>query len=358
MGTVPVSLPSPRLVVADQVPPLRWGVIGTGIAGPFVNALHAHTTQRAVAVAARDAAKTRSFAQEHGIETVHSSVSALIEDPRVDVVYVSTPHPLHHAQALEAIAAGKHVLIEKPIAMSASQAGEITDAGRAAGVLVQEAMWTRYLPQSDIVRQVLADGLLGDVRLVRADFGFVFPFDPAHRLWNAELGGGALLDAGVYPVSFASSVLGAPTSVAAVGSVSPTGVDERADLLLASAGATALVSTSLVTALPVTASVLGSEGRLDVLSPFFGPSGVTLTMRPRPTGAVSAEESVTWRDKTFAVANEGLSYQATCFSSYVSEGRVESPLHPHAEVVSVMATIDEARRQISGASLPTRTRRT
>jgi predicted dehydrogenase len=350
MSPMSVSLPNPRLLAADSVPSLRWGVIGTGIAGPFVNALHTHTTQRAVAVAARDAEKTAAFARLHGIDTVHDSAAALIEDPQVDVVYISTPHPLHHGQALEAIAAGKHVLIEKPIAMSATQAREITDAGRAAGVLVQEAMWTRYLPQSDIVRQVLADGLLGDVRLVRADFGFVFGYDPGHRLWDAELGGGALLDAGVYPISFASSVLGAPTAVSAVGSLAPSGVDERADLLLTSPDATALVSTSLVTALPVTASVLGSDGRLDVLSPFFGPSGVTLTTRTRTTGAVSAEESVTWRDRTFAEVHEGLGYQATYFSSYVSEGRVESPLHPHAELVSVMATIDEARRQIGEAS--------
>ena len=341
---MPVSLPSPRLLDPASVPALRWGVIGTGIAGRFVNALHAHTGQRVIAVTARDAAKTQAFARERGIATVHGSVSALIEDPQVDVVYISTPHPLHHAQALEAIAAGKHVLVEKPIAMSAQEAQEITDAGRAAGVLVQEAMWTRYLPQSDILRQVLADGLLGDVRLVRADFGFVFPFEAGHRLWNAELGGGALLDAGVYPISFASSVLGAPTSVSAVGSLSASGVDERADLLLGSVGATALASTSLVTALPVEASVFGSAGRLDVLSPFFGPSGVRLTL-----GSATAEESATWRDRTFAAVHEGLGYQATSFASYVSEGRVESPVHPHAEVVSIMATIDEARRQLSAA---------
>jgi predicted dehydrogenase len=209
-------------------------------------------------------------------------------------------------------------------------------------VLVQEAMWTRYLPQSDIIRQVLADGLLGDVSLVRADFGFVFPFDPEHRLWNAGLGGGALLDAGVYPVSFASSVLGAPTSVTAAGASAPTGVDARADLLLTSGDATALASTSLVARLPVTASVVGSQGRLDVLSPFYGPTGVTVT-----TGSATAEETVTWRDRTFAQLNEGLSHQAVHLAAYVGEGRLESPVHPHAEVVSVMATIDEARRQIS-----------
>jgi predicted dehydrogenase len=344
MDPMAVLLPRPRLLAADSVPSLRWGVIGTGIAGPFVSALHAHTNQRAVAVTARDKVKTEAFARKYGIATVHPDPSALTSDPEVDAVYVATPHPLHREQALAAIAAGKHVLIEKPIAMSAAEAREITDAGRAAGVLVQEAMWTRYLPQSDILRQVLADGLLGDVRLVRADFGFVFPYDPGHRLWNPELGGGALLDAGVYPISFASSVLGAPTSVTAAGSSSPAGVDERADLLLTSAGATALASTSLVTALPVTASVLGSAGRLDVLSPFFGPTGVTLT-----TGSADAEDTVTWRDKRFAQLHEGLSYQASYFASYVGEGRVESPLHGHAETVSVMATIDEARRQIAAA---------
>jgi predicted dehydrogenase len=323
------------------VPALRWGLIGTGIAGPFVSALHAHTSQRAVAVTARDRGRTEAFARRHGIATVHASVAALVDDPDVDVVYVSTPHPLHHEQALAAVAAGKHVLVEKPIAMSAHQAREMTDAGRAAGVLVQEAMWTRYLPQSDIIRQVLADGLLGDVRLVRADFGFVMPFDPAHRLWNAELGGGALLDAGVYPIAFASSVLGPPDSVTAAGSLAPTGVDERADLLLPSAGANALVSTSLVARLPITASVVGSEARLDVHSPFFGPTGLTMT-----TGSATSEESLTWRDTTFDKLNEGLSHQAVCFAAYVAEGRVESPVHDHAEVVSIMATIDEARRQL------------
>ncbi|MCJ1698077.1 Gfo/Idh/MocA family oxidoreductase, partial [Rathayibacter caricis] len=138
-----VTLPAPRPIDPGSVPELRWGVIGTGIAARFVHAIHAHTTQRAVAVTARDAEKTRAFAQEHGIPTVHDSVEALLADPEVDVVYVATPHPLHRDQALAAIAAGKHVLIEKPIAMSAREAEQITDAGRAAGVLVMEAMWTR-----------------------------------------------------------------------------------------------------------------------------------------------------------------------------------------------------------------------
>ncbi|WP_240347597.1 Gfo/Idh/MocA family protein [Curtobacterium sp. 24E2] len=207
-----LTLPTPVLPDPDAVPALRWGVIGTGIAGKFVTAIHRHTPQRAIAVTARDAAKTSAFAAEHGIDRTVSSVEALVTDPEVDVVYVATPHPLHREQALAAIAAGKHVLIEKPIAMSAAEAQEITGAGRAAGVLVMEAMWTRYLPQSDIMRRLLADSTIGTVRLVNADFGFVMPYEPGHRLWAPELGGGALLDAGVYPISFAASVLGSPTA--------------------------------------------------------------------------------------------------------------------------------------------------
>jgi predicted dehydrogenase len=338
------TLPAPRLIDPVTVPALRWGVIGTGIADRFVEALHAHTTQRAVAVAARDAAKTQAFADRHGIAAVSTGTSALINDPDVDVVYIATPHPLHHALALEAIAAGKHVLIEKPIAMSAAEAEAMTAAGRAAGVLVMEAMWTRYLPQSEIIRQVLADGLLGEVHLVRADFGFSMPFLPDHRMWNAELGGGALLDAGVYPISFVSSVLGAPASVTANGAVTSTGVDARADLLLPAAnGATGMASTSMVTSMPVIAEILGAAARLQVLSPFFGPSGLTLT-----TGSIGSEASETWRDDSAALY-DGMSWQAIALAAYVGEGRSESPVHLHAEVVSVMATIDEARRQVAAS---------
>lgn len=337
-----LTLPAPRVIDPESVPMLRWGVIGTGIAGNFVTALHSHTAQRAVAVAARDAAKTQAFAKKLGIGAVYTDVSALIADPDIDVVYIATPHPLHHALALEAIAAGKHVLVEKPIAMSAAEAAEMTAAGRAAGVLVMEAMWTRYLPQSDIIRQVLADGLLGEVHLVRADFGFSMPFLPENRMWNASLGGGALLDAGVYPISFVSSVIGRPSSVTAHGQMTSTGVDARADLLLPTAGgATGLASTSMVTSMPVTAEILGRAGRLQVLSPFFGPSGLTLT-----TGSIGSEDSFTWTDETLT-SYEGMSCQATALAAYVAEGRVESPVHDHAETISVMATIDEARRQVA-----------
>ena len=336
------ALPEPDLIAAEEVPALRWGVIGTGIAGNFVHAIHAHTRQRAVAVTARDQEKTERFAAEHGIPTVLPSVDALVGSPDVDVVYVATPHPLHHDQALAAIAAGKHVLIEKPIAMSAAEAEEITAAGRAAGVLVMEAMWTRYLPQSSIMRRSISEGLIGDVRLVLADFGFVAPDARAHRLWDPALGGGALLDAGVYPISFASSVLG-PVTVRSVTGTITGGVDSSAALALrGSHGTAALLATSLVTSLPVEAQVMGSAGRLKIAGPFFGPSTITVFQ-----GSLGSEESVSWSDDRFDVLHDGLGDQATAFASYVADGRLESPLHPHDELVRVMAIIDDAWARIT-----------
>ena len=341
-----LTLPTPRIPLADSVPALRWGVIGVGIADRFVAALHEHTPQRAVAVTSLHPERAAAFAAKHGVATVHPSVDALVADPEIDAVYVATPHPVHRAQTLAAVAHGKHVLVEKPIAMSAAEAREMTDAGRAAGVLVMEAMWTRYLPQSDLVRHVIAEGLIGEVHSVQADFGFVAPVDPAHRLWNPELGGGAMLDAGVYPVSFASSVLGVPSTIHAVGTTLENGVDTRAHVVVSYAGGgTSLLTTSLMTTLPIEAQVFGSKGRLKVLSPFFGPTGVEVTV-----GQFDTAESATWRDERWPGLYDAMSDEATAFSAFVAEGRTESPVHPHAEVVSVMATIDEVRAQLVAAS--------
>jgi predicted dehydrogenase len=342
---VNTSLPAPRLIDPSSVPALRWGAVGTGwIVRKFTEALHAHTTQRIRAVAARSPARTAAFAAEYGIDRAHHSVEALVADPGVDVVYVGTPHSSHREVALRAIAAGKHVLVEKPFALSAREGAEIAEAARAGGVFVMEAMWTRYLPQSDIIRQLLADGVVGDVDLVMADFGFVAPFDPGNRMWDKAVGGGALLDAGVYPLSFASSVIGTPSQVTASGAMTSTGVDARAAVLLTTSdGATALVATSMVSALPVRATIVGSAGRIDVHSPFFGPSGLSLT-----TGSPGSQ-TATWRDEAFQTLHEGLSYQATALASYVAAGRTESPLHTLDETVSILATIDEARRQIAAS---------
>ncbi|QDH10647.1 Gfo/Idh/MocA family oxidoreductase [Nocardioides dongxiaopingii] len=344
-------LPAPRRLDPYAVPPVRWGVVGTGIGARFVASLHAHSHHRVVAWAARDAARTQATAREHGVERCHRDVRSLLEDPDVDAVYVATPHPLHREHALQAIAAGKHVLVEKPMAMTAADAAAVTGAAAAAGVLAMEAMWTRYLPQTDVLRQVLADGLIGEPHLVRADLGSAVPYDAGHRLWSPELGGGALLDVGIYPVSLASMVLGRLTTVAATGTLAPSGVDASAHLLLSAGDATALVSTSLVSSLPTTAEVAGSAGHLRVAAPFFAPSSLSVTV-----GSWDSSRTATWTHPRPPGPSDGptdgYAFQAIAFAHYVAEGRVESPLHPHDETVSVLATLDEARRRLGVAGQP------
>jgi predicted dehydrogenase len=338
-----MPLPAPRALFDEPVPSLRWGVVGTNwIAACFVQALTHHSDQKVVAVAARDAARTTAFAARHGIGRVHQRPGDLMDDPGVDVVYVATPHSAHAELALEAIAAGKHVLVEKPIAASSEEALRIATAARASGLMAMEAMWTRYLPQSDILRQLLADGALGEVHQVNADFGFAVPFDPSSRMWSPDLAGGALLDAGVYPISFASSVLGTPVRVQASGRRLANGVDLRASAILTSAnGADAHVATSIVSELPNRAIVIGSEARLEMLRPFFAPTEIVLT--GRSGGRLTTQ---TWTDDTFRNPYDALSYEATALAGYAAQGRVESPLHPLDEVVAVLATIEQIRSQL------------
>jgi len=337
------ALPPPRPVPAG--PALRWGVLAPGgIAGRFVTALHAHSPQRVVAVGSRSADRGRRFAAEHGIPRAHVGVEALVSDPDVQVVYVASPHQAHAPQALAAIAAGKHVLIEKPFAVDAEQARVVVDAARSAGVLAMEAMWTRYLPQFDVVRQLLADGDVGEVDLVSADFGFQLPFDPGHRMYDPARAGGALLDAGVYPLSFVSSVLGPPAEVLARGALAPTGVEHKASVLLTYAGTSAhgIATTSTQAAYPVLASVSGSLGRIDVHSPFLAASGVSVS-----TGGWGKDPgTLTWRDTTHTGVYDAMHHEADALASYVGQGRLESPVHPLNEVVDVIRTIDEVRRQL------------
>ena len=335
------TLPEPRHPDPEDAPGLRWGVLGPGgIAADFTDALHRHTRQRVVAAGSRSAERSAAFAAAHGVDRSYGSYEALVGDPEVDVVYIATPHSEHLAHALLAIAAGKHVLIEKPMAMTADQARRIVAAAREAGVFAMEAMWTRYLPQTDIARQLLEQGALGDVRVVTADFGGRVPYDPSSRLWDPALAGGALLDLGVYTVSWASFALGAPAGIIATGTLAATGVDEQVALVLSSAdGGQALLSTSLLAGTPSLGTINGSEGRIETDSPFWGPSGLKVF---GPDGTLAAH----WRDPYGRPHREGMSYEAAALARYVAEGRTESPLHPLAEAVDTLATIDEARRQV------------
>jgi len=330
---------------AQGEPVLRWGVIAPGgIARAFVHAVRTHTAQRVVAVASRSLERAEAFAADFAIDRSFASYEQLVADPGVDVVYVAAPQSEHLALGLLAISAGKHVLVEKPMTTNAADARTLMDSARAAGVMLMEAMWSRYQPQSAVIRALLAEGVLGEIRSVDADHGQLIPFDPEHRLYRPELGGGALLDLGIYPIQFDSMVLGAPRSVTAVGGLAKTGVDAYSTLVLTHDNdAQSTLTTTLLTRTPTVAVIAGSEARIEVAGPFHIPTGLTLSDNE------FFGQVMEWDDPTGVRIMDGLSWEATALAQYVGEGRTESPLHTLDETVSILETIDEARRQLGAA---------
>ena len=337
------TLPAPRTPDPADAPVLRWGVLGPGgIAGDFVDSLLRHTGQRVVAVGSRSADRAAAFAARFDVPRVHGGYEALVADPEVDIVYIATPHSEHARNALLAIAAGKHVLIEKPVAVTAALARTIFDAAAAAGVFAMEAMWTRFLPQTDVVARVLERGDLGRLSLASADFAGGGSADPASRLLDPAQGGGALLDLGVYVAWWSQFVLGTPDHVTARGLLGPTGVDEQAAMVLEVGDAQGIATAGFRGRTAWRASVTGADARIEVTAPFWAASGLAL---------VGADGGVRdrWDDPFGRPYRQGLCYEASAVARAVAEGRTEHPDHPAASAIAVLETLDAARHQLGYA---------
>ena len=321
----------------QQQTTVRWGILGTGfIAGLQTEDLaeHGFTVH---AVGSRNLATAEEFAARHQIPSPHGSYEELVTDPDVDVVYISTPHPFHYENALLALKAGKHVLIEKSFTMNARQAQDIVDLAESLGLVVLEAMWTRYLPHMVRIRELIRSGALGDIRTVIADHNQNLPKDPAHRLNDPALGGGALLDLGIYPVSFAFDVFGAPANIRAMASMTATGVDRQTAMIFEYAdGQQAVLQCALDTAGPNRAAIIGTEGRIEIPSVWYAPSPFT---RYDADGNVVEvfDEPVTGR---------GMQYQAREMERLISTRTLANDILPPQQSVAVMAALDEVRRQI------------
>lgn len=328
--------------------PLRWGILGTGgIARAFATDLAGVPGARLVAAGSRTDAGAAAFAEAFPGVRPHGSWASLMADDEVDAVYIATPHPWHAENALLAIGAGRHVLIEKPFTMDAAEARTVVAAARAAGVVCLEAMWTRFLPHTLRIRELLAQGAVGDVVAVTADHGQWFPQDPTHRLFDPALGGGALLDLGIYVVSWASMVLGAPSSVTAAATRAFTGVDAQTSMILGypDGVAQSILTCTLASATPRRAAIAGTEGVIEVDSTFYAPTSFTLTRRD---GAGERFETPAGFGSS---PGKGLREEAREVGRLVAAGESESPHLPLDETVSVMETLDEVRRQI-GLSYP------
>jgi predicted dehydrogenase len=316
--------------------PLRWGILGTGgIARTFAEDLRLTASGNVVAVGSRSQAAADRFAAEFGVESRHASYASLVADPEVDVIYVATPHPYHRENAILALRAGKPVLVEKPFAMNAAEAEEIVAVAREEELFAMEAMWTRFLPHVEVIRGWLAEGKLGEIVTVTADHGQWFPEDRDFRLFAPELGGGALLDLGIYPVSFASMVLGTPNRIAAVVDPAFTGVDAQTSMAFGYAsGAHAVLTCTLRAKSPTRAAIVGTEARIEVEGDFYAPATVTLLPREgEPTRIESVEEG------------RGLRHQADEVARRLAAGDLESPLMPLDESVAIMRTMDAVEAQ-------------
>ncbi len=314
---------------------LRWGFlsaggIATAVADDF--RIAGITIQ---AVGARELAKANEFADKFGIPNRHQGYEALVNDPEVDAVYVSTPHPWHHQHALLALNAGKHVLLEKPFTINAREAQEIKDVAVSKHLFVLEAMWSRFLPSMDAIFEVINSGVLGEIRLLTADHSQYLPNIP--RLWEPELGGGALLDLGIYPVSFAVRVLGLPKSVCAKATLTGQGVDETTSLIFEyENGAHAALTTCMSAAGPVTATVVGTFGRIEIDNSFYNQTSFRVYNQ-------GGEVIQSYNEKIEGV---GRQFQGLHLEKCVAAGLLESPILSVSESVEIMRLMDSIRAQI------------
>ena len=320
--------------------PIRWGIAATGnIAHSFATGLNQLDDAVIAAVGSRSLERAEGFAAEMGADRAHGSYEDLAADDGVDVVYVASPHSRHEADTRLFLEAGRHVLCEKPMALDRRQVERMVGAARERGLFLMEAMWSRFLPAWQLVRQLVDEGRIGDILLVQAELGFRRPLDPEHRLFAPALGGGAILDLGVYPVSFTSFLLGTPDAVVADGHIGETAVDELfAAVLHHPGGQLGVVSGALRAALSSTVRVTGTDGWLRLPAMMHSPTYVDVGDASGGRERIEAPYE-----------GEGLRYQAVEVHRCLREGLTESPVMPLDETLAIAGTLDRIRAAVGMA---------
>ncbi len=310
----------------ENMSTVRWGVVGPGRIASKVAPDFAHVPgAELAAVASRSAERAAAFAAEHGIDRVHGSYADIVADPGVDVLYIATPHPQHLAVTLAALRAGKAVLVEKAFTVTPAATRQIAAVAAQTGVFAMEGMWTRFQPAVVRLRELIADGAIGEVRSVTADLGVRQPVDPDDRFFDPAIGGGALFDLGVYPISFAQMLLGDPESVTATGTLAATGVDAEESVLLGFPdGRTATLFCSLRCATPGQARVFGHAGWIDVLPRFHHPETIVLHRAGRDPETI-----------TLPPVGGGYSHELIEVTECLAAGHRESAVMPLADTVAV-----------------------
>jgi len=316
---------------------VRWGILATGwIAELFVKDMNQHGFTVA-AVGSRSQAGADAFAARFGIPKAHGSYEALCADPDIDAIYVATPHPMHHANTRLALEGGKHVLIEKPLTINAGEAQDLVDLAASKGLVLLEAMWARFLPHMIRIREIIASGELGEIRSVVADHTQDLPDDPKHRLNDLALGGGALLDLGIYPVSFVYDILGKPDGIVAKARMKETGADGTVATIFTYAnGAIGMTLSASDTAGRNIATIHGTDGRIEIDKVWYTPTSFRW---------YKGKDEVA-EDYKSNVEGRGMQYQAAELERLVAEGKIAGDMLPPQQSADIMAVLDEIRSQI------------
>ena len=314
----------------------KWGILGPGgIARAFAKDLQLLDGHEVAAVGSRTLSNAQEFAKSFG-GTAYGSYEELVADPTVDAIYVATPHPSHKDNVISALNAGKPVLCEKPFAVNAHEAREMVLAAEKNGVALMEAMWARFLPHYAHVREIIASGVLGQILTVQADHGQRLADRNIPRLIEPSLAGGALLDLGIYPVSFAHMILGNPSKITASSVLTDKGVDGQTSMIFDYAdGAQAILNTTMIEQTPCRAVVAGVNGWLEIDRTFYNPTSMRVTL---------SDGSVTQYPNTYT--GHGLREEAEAFKKLVLSGQTQSELLSWKDTVDIMQTLDAVRSHI------------
>jgi predicted dehydrogenase len=313
----------------------RWGIMGTGnIASQFARGLKPLSECELVAVGSRSKAKAEAFSQQFDVPRAHGSYESLVSDPDVDAIYISTPHPYHCDNTLLCLNEGKAVLCEKPFAINVLEAERMISAAKQNSCFLMEAMWTRFFPAIEKMRELIAEGAIGEVRLVKADFCFASPFDPQSRVFKLELAGGSLMDVGVYPIALASMVFDQePKEAISMVNLGSTGVDEQASIMLGyESGSQAVLTCGIRLAAPLDAYIIGTKGLIH-LPEFSHPTSLTLETPDQ-------QETL-----SFDLLGNGYGYEALEVHRQLQQGRLESDRWPLEQSRRIMHLLDSLRAQ-------------
>ena len=315
----------------------RWGILASGgIATAFARDLSYFNNHIVAAVGSRSQESADSFATEFPGCIAYGSYEDLVNDPTLDAIYVATPHPYHVSNTVLALNAGKPVLCEKPFTINAAEAKQMKAAADANGVALMEAMWARFLPHMHRVREILASGVLGEIWAVEADHGQRLSDYANPRHWEPSLGGGALLDLGIYPISFAHMVLGKPDSITSSATFTDKGVDASSTAIFNyKSGAQAILTSNMMVSTPCRATICGTLGKIEIDRTFYNPASMRVIMHDGTTTEYPSDYK-----------GHGLREQAKEIERVVRSGAKNSPILTPDESIEIMGSLDEIRRQI------------